>query len=71
MCMKCGWDWPIKKAATKFVVSLMPEERAQFFLWSMTPLPVGMPTWKQLWAGLQLARYGYVKVGKGSDDEKT
>lgn len=70
MCMKCSWDWPIKKAATKIIVSLMPEETAQFFLWNMTPMPMGMPTWCQLWQGLRLAGSHGVVVGKSSDGEK-
>lgn len=70
MCMKCGWDWPIKKMATKFVVSLMPEETAQFFLWEMTPIPMGMPTWRQLWQGLRLAGVRVTVVGKSPDGKK-
>lgn len=70
MCMKCGWDWPIKKAATKIVVSFMDEPKAQFFLWNMTPVPVGLPTWGQLWDGLRLAFGGELRVGKVSDGKK-
>ena len=49
----------VRKRMTKAVVWLMRitrgEALAGFWVWEMTPMPVGLPSWRQIRIGLAMA----------------
>ena len=54
--MATSREWRIRKLVAVAIVKLLTyrhgSKAADYWAWEMTPWPVGLPSWKQIWDGV-------------------